>query len=279
MSKYAHALAAGAVLLALAMPFSGPARADDAVSATVNGEKIYKKDVMKAIEKLPIKGAKEEEVYPLVVDQVVNDKLLDDAVKAAKVEQTEEYKTRLDVIEAQLAKQIYLENAVKDKISDKAVKAEYAKFKKENSGKEEAHARHILVPSEEEAKQVIKELDGGAKFAELAAKRSSGPAAANGGDLGWFTKEDMLPEFSNVAFKLKKGEYTKTPVKTQFGWHVIKMEDKRERKVPDLEQVEMPIRNKLGQDALQELITELRAKAEIKRFDMSGKPMGETKAN
>lgn len=275
MSKYAYALAAGAVMLALALP----AQAEDAVSATVNGEKIYKKDVMQAIDKLPIKGAKAEEVYPLVVDQVINDKLLDDAVRAAKIESTDEYKTRLDIIEAQLAKQIYLENAVKDKISDKAVKDAYGKFKKENAGKEEIHARHILVPSEEEAKQAIKDLEGGAKFADLATKRSSGPAAANGGDLGWFVKEDMLPEFSAAAFKLKKGEYTKTPVKTKFGWHVIKVEEKRERKVPDLEQVEMPIRNKLGQDALQELIGELRAKSDIQRFDMDGKPMAETKAN
>lgn len=273
MSKYfTSALALTAVLLSLT--FATPVlAADDTVLATVNGENIMKKDVLEAIKTLPIKDAKVEEVYGLVVDQVINEKLIDAATKTAKIEESEDFKKRLDIIRSQLVKQIYLENAVKDKISDKAVKAEYDKFKKENKGKEEIKARHILVPSEEEAKQAIKDLDGGAKFEELATKRSSGPSAQNGGDLGYFAREDMLEEFSAAAFKLKKGEYTKEPVKTQFGWHVILVEDKRERKVPDLKEVEVAIKNKLGQDALKGLIDGLRAGAEIKRFDLDGKPI------
>lgn len=270
MSKPLHlALMTTALILTLALP----AHAGDTVVAIVNGDKIYKKDVMRAVDSLPIKDAKIEQIYPMVIDQIVNEKLIDDATAAAKIAETAEYKKRLGVIQAQLVKQIYLEQAVEGKISDKAVKSAYDKFKKENAGKTELHARHILVPSEEEAIQVIKDLDGGASFEELANKRSSGPSAQNGGDLGYFTKEEMVPEFSAAAFKLKEGEYTKKPVKSSFGWHVIKAEDRREREVPSLEQVEMPIRNKLGQDALAGLIAELRKDAKVELFDLNGEPV------
>ena len=263
------ALMIGALVLSAAMP----AQAEDIVVATVNGEKIYKADVVKAIDTLPVKGAKIEQIYPMVIEQIVSEKLIDDATRAAKVEESDAFKKRLDVIKAQLVKQIYLEEAVAPKISDKAVKDAYDRFKKENAGKTEVHARHILVPTEEEAVQAIKDLDGGADFEDLANKRSSGPSAQNGGDLGYFIKDEMVPEFSEVAFKLKKGEYTKTPVKTNFGWHVIKVEDRRDREVPSLEQVELPIRNKLSQDALQELVSDLRGKAKVEIFDLEGKPL------
>ncbi len=263
------ALMIGALVLSAALP----AQAEDIVVATVNGEKIYKADVVKAIDTLPVKGAKIEQIYPMVIEQIVSEKLIDDATRAAKVEESDAFKKRLDVIKAQLVKQIYLEEAVAPKISDKAVKDAYDRFKKENAGKTEVHARHILVPTEEEAVQAIKDLDGGADFEDLANKRSSGPSAQNGGDLGYFIKDEMVPEFSEVAFKLKKGEYTKTPVKTNFGWHVIKVEDRRDREVPSLEQVELPIRNKLSQDALQELVSDLRGKAKVEIFDLEGKPL------
>ncbi len=267
--RFPLTLAAVATLLTLSMP----AIAEEGVAAIVNGDKIMTKDVTTAIEAMNVKGADAEKVYPMVLEQIVNEKLIEGAVAKAKVTDSEDYKKRLEILKVQLAKQMYLENTLKDKISDKAVKAEYEKFKKENKGKTEIHARHILVPTEEEAKQVIKDLDGGAKFEELAAKRSSGPAATNGGDLGYFAEEDMVPEFSKAAFALKKGEYTKTPVKTGFGWHVIKVEDKRERAVPEQAQVEAPIRNKLGQEALVALAEKLRADAKVETFDMKGNPM------
>jgi len=267
--RFPLTLAAVATLLTLSMP----AIAEEGVAAIVNGDKIMTKDVTTAIEAMNVKGADAEKVYPMVLEQIVNEKLIEGAVAKAKVTDSEDYKKRLEILKVQLAKQMYLENTLKDKISDKAVKAEYEKFKKENKGKTEIHARHILVPTEEEAKQVIKDLDGGAKFEELAAKRSSGPAATNGGDLGYFAEEDMVPEFSKAAFALKKGEYTKTPVKTGFGWHVIKLEDKRERAVPEQAQVEAPIRNKLGQEALVALAEKLRADAKVETFDMKGNPM------
>lgn len=269
-------------ILSLAMTalvaFSMPAMADTVV-ATVNGDKIMKKDVMDAVKNLPVKGADTEKVFPLVVDQVINEKLIDKAVVDAKIEQSKDYKARLSILQSQLAKQMYIEKMLKDKVSDGKVRAEYEQFREQNKGKTELHARHIIVPTKEEAEQAIKDLDGGMKFAEVAKKRSSGPTSQNGGDLGWFAKEDMVPEFSEAAFKLKPGSYTKEPVKTQFGYHVILIESKRTRQVPDIKQVDGAIRNKLGQEALEKLVTDLRAKADIKRFDINGKPIEAPKKN
>lgn len=251
----------------------------DAVVATVNGEKVLKKDVDKAMKSLPVQGQDADKIFPVVVDHVINEKLIDKEIAKAKVEETAEFKERLALMRDQLVKQIYVEKYLKKSVSEGRVKDEYSKFKSENSGKKEIHARHILVPTEEEAKQVVKDLDGGAKFEDLAKKRSSGPSAQNGGDLGFFAQEDMLPEFSKAAFAIKPGTYGKTPVKTQFGWHVIKVEESRSRKVPALSEIEGPIRSKLGQEALEKLILDLRAKADIKRYDDKGKEIAEPKKN
>lgn len=264
---------ATAVLLSTAVMPVAAFAADDTVVAVVNGDKIYKKDVMAALKTLRVPDAQQSKVFPDVLSQIVNEKLIDETVVKAKIQDTEEYKKQLELVKSQLVKQIYVEKFLKEKVTDAKVKGEYDKFKAQNAGKEEVHARHILVPTEAEAKQVIKDLDGGAKFEDLAKKRSSGPTAQNGGDIGFFVKEEMVPEFANAAFALKPGTYSKEPVKTQFGYHVIKVEEKRKRKVPDLKEVEGPIRNKLGQEALQSLVADLRSKAKIEEFDMDGKPV------
>jgi peptidyl-prolyl cis-trans isomerase C len=277
-------VAAVAVISAALFAASHNAIAKEAVSndpvvATVNGDKIMKKDVTDALQSLPqLQGADVQQIFPRIVDQIITEKLLSSATKKAHVQDTPEFKKRLDIVQSQLAKQLYVEEFLKDKITDAQIKSEYEKFKKSNAGKEEVRARQILVSTEEEAKQVIKDLDGGAKFEDLAKQRSSGPSAQNGGEIpGYFVKEEMIPEISNAAFALKPGTYTKEPVKSQFGWHVLKLEDKRPRNVPDFKDVEMAIRNKLGQDALSALSQDLRSKADIKLFDMNGKPLEEEK--
>ena len=268
-TKFA-AFAATAMLVSVMALSSTASFAAGDVVATVNGDKILKADVTKILTEGKIPADKQAEVFPMAVNQIINEKLVDMAATASKVSESADFKKRIDIIQAQLVKQIYLEDQIKDKISEKAIKAEYAKFKKENEGQVEIHARHILVPTEEEAKQVIKDLDSGAKFEDLAKKRSSGPTAEGGGDLSWFIKTEMVKEFSDAAFDVKPGSYTKAPVKTQFGWHVINVLEKRERKIPELAAVEGPITQKLGQEAMAELINGLRAKAEIVTFDDKG---------
>ncbi|MDP2206641.1 MAG: peptidylprolyl isomerase [Alphaproteobacteria bacterium] len=260
-------VAATAALFSAAVLFAAPLPVfaqEDGVAAIVNGDKILEKDLLKAIDTLGIKGKDAEQVKPEVLEQIINEKLIEDDVIKAKIVESEEYKKRMAVLEVQMQRQIYLEEKIKDKITDRLVKAEYDKFVKQNKGKAEIRARHILVPSEAEALQVIKDLDGKADFAELAKRRSSDPSAQRGGDLGYFLREEMVPEFSKEAFSLKVGSHSKKPVKTQFGFHVIKVEDKRDRAVPPLEQVAEPIRQKLGNEALKALLEDLRKKADVK---------------
>jgi len=280
MSIRAHVIRmATAAVIATALlshPLQPAFSADDTVVAIVNGDKIYKKDVMAALKQLPVKDEDVSKAFPLVLDQVVSEKLIDEASKDAKIEDTPEYKKQLDAVKAQLVKQIYFERILSSKVTDSMVKAEYNHFKDQNKGKIEVHARHILVPTKEEAEKVIKDLDGGAKFEDLAKQRSSGPAAQNGGDLGaYMVKEEFIdPDMGAKVIALKKGEYTKEPIKSQFGWHVFKVDDKRERKVPDLDKnVEDAIRQKLSQVAVADLVKSLKSKAEIQTFDMDGKPV------
>jgi peptidyl-prolyl cis-trans isomerase C len=131
---------------------------------------------------------------------------------------------------------------------------------------EEVHARHILVETEDEAKAIVEQLKGGADFAALAKEKSKDPGAADGGDLGYFTKDQMVPEFSEVAFKMYPGQLS-NPVKTQFGWHVIKVEDKRMRPVPELETIKEQIDAYLVRRAQSEYVGKLRQTAKIERLD------------
>jgi peptidyl-prolyl cis-trans isomerase C len=276
----AAAIAAG-LLFTASFAVAKQSPADDTVVATVNGSKITKKDVATAMQGLPqMQDADMQQLFPRVLDQMITEKLIADATKKAKIENTDEYKKRLAAMKDQLAKQMYVEHFLKDKVTDDAVKSEYDAFKQSNAGKEEIRARQILVSTEDEAKKIVKDLDGGAKFEDLAKQHSTGPSAQNGGEIpGYFTKEEMIPEIGEAAFALTPGTYTKAPVKSQFGWHILKVEEKRKRQVPDIKEVEAAIRNKLGQNAVTGLAHDLRAKADVKVFDMNGKPAEEPKKN
>lgn len=263
-----------ALALAAMLALPAVAQAKDDVAATVNGEKIMKSDVMTIIKNSPaVKAADSEKVYPILVEQMINDKLIDTETVKAEIEKDPAFQQRLAAAKAQMVRAVYLEKYLKGKVTDGEVKDTYEKFKKENKGKKEAHARHILVASEDEAKKVIKDLDGGAKFDALAKERSSDPSAKNGGDVGWFAQGEIIPAFSDAAFALKPGSYTKTPVKSQFGYHVIYVEEFRTRDVPELKNVENTIRTRLGQEAIGKLVKDLRTKAKIERFDFNGNPV------
>jgi peptidyl-prolyl cis-trans isomerase C len=137
---------------------------------------------------------------------------------------------------------------------------------KQMAPEEEVHARHILVATEDEAKAIIAELKKGADFATLAKEKSKDPGAAEGGDLGWFTKDQMVPEFAEVAFKLQKGQIS-DPVHTQFGWHIIKVEDRRTKPTPTFDQVKAQIENYVSHRAQAQFVDNLRHSARIERFD------------
>jgi peptidyl-prolyl cis-trans isomerase C len=150
--------------------------------------------------------------------------------------------------------------------TDEAMKKVYDDAAKQITSEQEVHARHILVATEDEAKAVKAELDKGADFAELAKKKSKDPGAADGGDLGFFTKDQMVPEFSAVAFALEPGKIS-DPVKSQFGWHIIKVEEKRDRKPPDFAQVKAQIETYVTRKAQADYVAKLRETAKVERLD------------
>src|SRR5437868_10295561 len=157
------------------------------------------------------------------------------------------------------------------------MKKVYEEASKQITGEQEVHARHILVETEDEAKAVKAELDKGADFAELAKKKSKDPGASDGGDLGFFTKDQMVPEFSAVAFTLEPGKIS-DPVKSQFGWHVIKVEEKRNRKAPDFDQVKGQIETYVTRKAQADYVAKLREAAKVERMDQPAPTATKTEA-
>jgi len=193
------------------------------------------------------------------------------AAEARKLGDTDDFKKKLAYARTKLLMEQLLQGEAKAAVTDAALHKVYddaiGQMKKET----EVRARHILVETEDEAKAVVAELKKGADFAELAKSKSKDPGSADGGDLGYFTKDQMVPEFSEVAFKLDKGQLS-DPVKSQFGWHVIKVEDKRERQPPDFEKVKDQLENFLVRKSQSELITKLRAEGKIERVGAAATP-------
>jgi peptidyl-prolyl cis-trans isomerase C len=260
-------LAAGCLAMLL---LAGPARAEDKVLAKVNGAEIRQSDLTMAEEELAPSLAqmdpatKGENVLSFLIDM----KIVSKAAEDEKIADTDEFKKRLAFTRNRLLMDSLLAAKGKAATTDDAMKKVYEDASKQISGEQEVHARHILVETEDEAKAVKAELDKGADFAELAKKKSKDPGASDGGDLGFFTKDQMVPEFSEVAFKLEPGKIS-DPVKSQFGWHIIKVEEKRNRKAPDFEQVKAQIETYVTRKAQADYVGKLREGAKIERMDQA----------
>src|SRR6201997_19867 len=262
--------AAAASVLAIALFASLPLRAEDAnpVLAKVNGAEIRQSDVALAEEELGPSLAqmdpatKKENVLAFLIDM----KIVAKAAEAKKIEDRDDFKARLAFTRNRLLMDSLLSVEGKAATTDEAMKKVYEEASKQISGEQEVHARHILVETEDEAKAIEDDLKKGGDFAELAKKKSKDPGSADGGDLGFFTKDQMVPEFANVAFSLEPGKVS-DPVKTQFGWHVIKVEEKRNRKAPDFEQVKPQIETYVTRKAQAEYVAKLRQAAKVERLD------------
>jgi len=261
-------LAATGCLVAL-LAAGLPARADsDPVLAKVNGSEIRASDVALAEEEL---GPSLQQMDPAtrkdnVLSFLIDMKIVAKAAEDKKVENSDEFKKRLTFARNRLLMDSLLATEGKAATTDDAMKKVYDEAAKQISGEQEVRARHILVETEDEAKAIKAELDKGADFAELAKKKSKDPGASDGGDLGFFTKEQMVPEFSAVAFSLEPGKIS-DPVKSQFGWHIIKVEEKRNRKAPDFEQVKGQIETYVTRKAQADYVAKLREAAKVERTD------------
>ena len=276
--RLASAVAASVAIVLLA---GTPLRAEETnpVLAKVNGAEIRQSDVTLAEEELGPSLAqmdpatKKENVLAFLIDM----KIVAKAAEAKKIEDRDDFKARLAFTRNRLLMDNLLAAEGKAATTEEAMKKVYDEAAKQIEGEQEVHARHILVETEDEAKAIEAELKKGADFAELAKKKSKDPGASDGGDLGFFTKDQMVPEFSAAAFSLEPGKIS-DPVKTQFGWHIIKVEEKRNRKAPDFEQVKGQIETYVTRKAQAEYVAKLRESAKVERMDQAANVPAKTDA-
>ncbi len=244
----------------------------DPVVARVNGAEIRSSDLAIAEAEvgsnIPPMTAEGKRDY--LVTYVSDMMLVAKAAEDKKLAEDPGFKRRLAYLRNKLLMETMLLAEAKTAVTDAAMHKVYDEAAKQIGGEKEIRARHILVESEDEAKAILAELKKGTDFAELARLKSKDPgAAAEGGDLGYFTKDQMVAEFSDAATKLDKGQLS-DPVKTQFGWHVIRVEDKRDRPVPPFDQVKEQIENYVVRRAQAEVVSKLRQDAKIERMDAKG---------
>ena len=245
------------------------------VVATIGEETIYLAEILQMAQRLPeqYKKLPLPAVYPSLLQRAIDARLIASAGRAAGYAENTQVKKRLRDAESQIISEIFLTETVGDRITDEALRQSYEEHKVSFSGGDQVKARHILLETEEVAREVITEMVKGGDFAALATKHSTGPSAASGGDLGWFAEGQMVPEFSAVAFALAPGEFTTEPVKTQFGWHVILVDDRKTGEAPPFEQARQQLASAMSQTILREMLEALRKETKVEQFNFDGGPM------
>jgi len=277
MNKYVVAAIAAGLSVAVAAPSwaaDEPKKAPvDNVVASVNGEPVYQSDVNLLYQSLPeqYKRMPQAQINDQLVSAVIDRKIIAQAAIKDGMESDEEVKKRINFYREGVLQDRYLTVNVEARLTGAKLREIYDALNAKTVPEDEVHARHILVEKEDEAKAIIVELEGGADFVELAKTKSTGPSGPRGGDLGFFKKQAMVPAFAEAAFAMKAGEFTKTAVKTEFGWHIIKVEARRPGKNPTFEDSVAEIRGNEGQKVSVAMIEGLRKSAAIKRFDKDGK--------
>lgn len=251
--------AVAAATLGLALPASAQNL------AIVNGKPVPKARFDALMSQLQRAG---RPVPPQMEDQIKQEVIarevfMQEAQKRG-LDATDDYKTQLELArQTILIRELFADYQKKNPVSDADIQAEYDKFAAANGGKE-YHARHILVENEADAKQIIADIKKGKKFEDIAKAKSKDPGSAqNGGDLDWATAASYVPEFSQAMIKLGKGQMTQEPVKTNFGWHIIRVDDIRDAQLPKLEEVKPQIKQQLEQQKLAKFQEELRASAKV----------------
>ena len=246
----------------------------DKVVAKVDGMNITEREIALATEDLGERLAQlpDERKRDEVINYLVDLKLGAKAAAAAKIADSPDFAARLAYFREKVMLDQYLTIEARKAATPEAAKKLYDETTKALAPEEEVNARHILVEDEAQAKAIVERLKKGEDFAKVAAELSKDPGSGKeGGSLGWFTKDRMVPEFAEVAFKLTKGQVS-DPVKSQFGWHVIKLEDKRNKPLPEFAAVKPQIDQYLERKAQQDMIVALREKAKVERLDQPAAP-------
>lgn len=278
-----------AIILAASVSVITPARAEDSdavaatvavtvaatvaetVAATVDGENVLVSEVdsLAATLLAQYPTAPLDDLKRQVVQRLVERKLILRAAVKAGLDKDPAVLKRLEALKGDVLQEIFLTNRVDEEVTEDKLRAAYKQMTSKLSGQEELHARHILIADEDEAaaKALIVDLQGGADFVELAKEHSIGPSKDRGGDLGFFRKEAMVPAFSKAAFELKDGGFTAEPVKTRFGWHIIKVEERRQIPVPTYEESVEELRGTEAQLVINRLLDSLSESAAVQVFE------------
>ena len=253
--------------LVMAAPVPNAFSQERILVAKLNGEDIYLDEVLRLVEKLPeeIRQQPLETYFDRLIDDIVDSRLAAAAGNEAGLTNDERVIEQMSIAAQRVLAEAWINSELRKSITEEAVQQAYDIFVADEQSRHEVRARHILVKEKAEAEAVIAELQGGADFAELAKKRSTGPSGPNGGDLGYFPRGAMVPAFENAAFALAAGSFTQTPVQTQFGWHIILVEEKRIAEAPTIEELAPQLRQNLISQNLGRLLDSLRTNARIER--------------
>ena len=240
------------------------------VLATVNGEEITQADIDLFYQELPdqMKQIPIEQVQNQILDRLIDQQLILGEAKKARLDQRPDIERKLAYEKTKILNEGYLEIVLEKEVTAERIREVYNRAIALEKKREEVKARHILVKTEAEALDIINALKRGGDFISLAKERSTGPSGKNGGDLGFFTADQMVPPFSKAAYALRKGETSDKPVQTQFGWHVIKVEDRRLAGARPFEELEPQIREQLVTKAYEKIIQQFRKTAKIEKMNL-----------
>jgi peptidyl-prolyl cis-trans isomerase C len=271
----AGALAQGTPPQGTVAPGTGPGAPADPVVAKVDGKPIHLSDLKDAVQSLPenMRALPAPTLYPMLLDQMIDARALVSEAHKSGLDKDPSVQRQVIAAEDRALQTAVLSKDVGPTITDGALRARYDQEVAGKPGEEEVHAKHILVDDEADAKKIIADLKGGADFAALARQYSKDPGAAQqGGDLGFFKMNDMVPEFAAAAFALKPGQVSETPVHSQFGWHVILLVERRRADPPSFEKARDELRQKIIQEGVQKAVANARAMVAVEKFNLDGSP-------
>jgi peptidyl-prolyl cis-trans isomerase C len=263
--------------------FSGQplALASDPVVAKVNGTAITRADLEALQSQLPPFAQQQplSALYPRLVDRLVDGKLVLAKAKSEKFEQDPEVRKQIALLQDRVIEQIWVHRQIDKQLTDEVLKKAYDESIKSFKAEDQVRARHILVPTKEEADKLLARLKKGEDFAALAKEASKDGSASSGGDLGFFGKGQMVKPFEEAAFGLKVGEVSKAPVQSQFGWHLIKVEERKPSTPPSFEESKAELKESRSRELADKIVADLRKDAKIERFDLDGKPLTDAKTD
>lgn len=266
MSSFKIIFLVAKIILTLSITAASAKDLNNIVAAKVNDHIISAQDVLNVINTLPqnIKKKPLPEIYPRVVNELINQYLITKQAYNEKLDLDQKVINLVKKSQDKILAKYWLNNYIKNEIKEEKIKTFYNNYLKSFQKYKEANASHILVKNNEEARAIIKKINNKSKFSELAKTHSTGPSGKNGGNLGWFGPGQMVKEFEQATFSLEKGEISQEPVKTKFGFHIIKLNDIRDAKPKKLDEIKQNIIDKITKISLSNLENKIRNNQKIK---------------